>query len=347
MDLLQRLGIHTLGAFAALPHVDVASRFGPVGERAWRLASGMDVRPPQTRVPPPDLVVRTDLDPPVERVDTAAFVAKAMAETFHERLAERGLACTRVSIEAETVDGVQLARLWRHERSGNTGGLTSQNLADRVRWQLDGWLQRRAVADAKADATDERLTGGIVMLRLVPDEVVADEGRQLGLWGGSSAADERASRAFARVQGLLGPDAVCIPVLTGGRRPGDLVTLVPWGDERVAPPTAANPWPGRLPTPLPTVVYPMPLTCTVLDATGAPVGVSGRGEVSAPPTRLAVGVERVRAVTTWAGPWPLEERWWDLQSARRQARMQIVTDDMRAYLVVLEGGSWWIEAEYA
>ena len=382
VELLQRLGIATLGAFAALPKASVVARFGPVGERAWRLACGLDSRPPLTRVPPPDLVVITELDPPVERVDTAAFIAKSMAEELHARLASHGLACTRVSIEAQTTDGLELARLWRHERAGAAGGLTAQNLADRVRWQIEGWLQARSLADQRAMRADgsrdvshngsrgglrandlsdlpERLTGGLTVLRLVPDEVVPDEGRQLGLWGGSSARDERASRAFARVQGLLGPDAVCTPVLVGGRRPGDAVILVPWGDERVASAasgtrsgiSAEQPWPGRLPSPLPTIVYPLPLPVKVLDATGGSVRVSRRGELMSTPVSMVTESSRSRSiergVVNWAGPWPLEEKWWDLQAARRQARMQLITDDKRAYLVVVEGGEWWIEAEYA
>jgi protein ImuB len=39
--------------------------------------------------------VQAELDPPIERVDTAAFAAKALAEQLHEGLARRGLACTR------------------------------------------------------------------------------------------------------------------------------------------------------------------------------------------------------------------------------------------------------------
>ena len=362
VELLQRLGITTLGSFAALPHVDVVARFGPVGERAWRLARGLDARPIQTRTPPPELTIQTELDPPVDRVDTAAFIAKTMAEELHGRLAHNGLACTRVSIEAETTDGVHLARLWRHERAGVTGGLTAQNLADRVRWQIDGWLQQRFLLDQKdmraegmklRDISDlpERLTGGLTVLRLVPDEVVPDEGRQLRLWGGTSAADERASRAFARVQGLLGPDSVTTPVLTGGRRPVDLVVLVPWGDERATPPTAKQPWPGRLPSPLPTTVHLLPPHVEILDTHGQLVQVTRRGELSAPPASLVLESDKntftSHPIVDWAGPWPLEEKWWDPQSARRQARMQIVTDTTCAYLVVAEGGSWWLEGEYA
>ena len=34
------------------------------------------------------------------------------------------------------------------------------------------------------------------------------------------------------VQGLLGPESVVTPVLTGGRNADDQIRLVPWGDER-------------------------------------------------------------------------------------------------------------------
>src|SRR5256885_1453317 len=44
-DLLHRLGIRTLGAFAALPPEAVLARFGTDGLRAHRLANGQDERP--------------------------------------------------------------------------------------------------------------------------------------------------------------------------------------------------------------------------------------------------------------------------------------------------------------
>ena len=366
VDLLKRLGIRTLGDLAALPQIDVASRFGPLGERAWRLAAGLDARAVTPRKPPPDVVVETELDPPVNRVDTAAFVAKALAEELSDRLAEHGLACTRISIEAETERGDRLARLWRHERAGAAGGLTAAGLADRVRWQLDGWLHR---LNEIGDDRSEDSQGGITLLRLVPDEVVPETGRQLGLWGGAGAADERAARVFARVQGLLGPDAVCTVHEVGGRRPSDLLQFVPWGDQRETPSTTDQPWPGSLPAPHPTVVHPLPLPAGVFDANGNAVRVGGRGEPSADPVTLHLpGPSELRGlpgpsdprglpgpsesrgralpIVQWAGPWPLDERWWDLASHRRQARMQVVTGDGDAHVVVLEGGSWWIEASY-
>jgi protein ImuB len=340
--LLGRLGLRTLGAFAALPPADVVARFGALGARAHRLARGLDPRAPQARVPPPDLLVTTELDPPVDRVELAVFTARALAEELHERLAGRGLTCTRVRIEAETEHGESLSRLWRHERAGAAGGLTAGALADRVRWQLDGWL--------RAPGAGARPRGALVRLQLVPDEVVPDDGRQLGLWGGVSAADERAARGFARLQGLFGPEAVTVPVPAGGRSAAELVTLVPWGDDRgAARGDPRPPWPGRLPSPLPVVVHDPPRPGAVADASGRPVTVPGRGLSSAPPATVSVGdVDGGApvAIVAWAGPWPVDERWWDLGAHRRRARFQLLTAGGSAYLAVLEAGSWWVEATY-
>ncbi|HAP77735.1 MAG TPA: hypothetical protein DCR14_16845, partial [Acidimicrobiaceae bacterium] len=75
-------------------------------------------------------------------------------------------------------------------------------------------------------------------------------------------------------------------------------------------------------------------------------GVSGRGAISAAPATLldSQGEQRVSA---WAGPWPVEEHWWDTARARRMARLQVLTDAGRLVLLALEGGQWWLTAEYA
>lgn len=360
IDVLTRLGLRTLGAVAALPAADLVARFGLDGQAAHRLARGLDERPPDTRIPAPVLRCEAELDPPADRVDTAAFVAKALADDLHARLDHLGLACTRVAILAETEHGESLERLWRHE-----GALTPGAIADRVRWQLDGWLTGSAA---------HRPTSGITLLALVPDEVVAATGRQLGFWGGESAADERAVRAIARVQGLLGTDAVTVPEWRGGRGPADQVVRVPAhavdldGPRPAArPDSVAPPWPGRLPAPAPSTVHPEPFPVEVVDAAGEPVQVSGRGLVSAAPAHMSSssgsgsssgssgpvgsgGASRNRApghdVVAWAGPWLADERWWDPPAHRRRARFQVATADGRAHLLAVEGGRWWVEATY-
>ncbi|TDC68033.1 DNA polymerase Y family protein, partial [Micromonospora sp. KC606] len=224
-DLLRRLGVRTLGDFATLPAGDVLARFGFDGALAHRLAGGRDDRPLAVRQPPVDLAVTADHDEPLDRVDVAAFAARALAERLHDRLAAHGLACTRLGIEAVTAHGQELHRVWRHD-----GLLTAAAIADRVRWQLDGWLSG---STGRAGARPARPTAGIVRLRLVPDGVLARSGLQPGLWGEAGEERERAHRALSRVQGILGPEAVVTAVLGGGRSPADQTRLVPWGDERL------------------------------------------------------------------------------------------------------------------
>jgi protein ImuB len=353
-DLLVRLGLRTLGDLAALPAPAVLARFGTDGAAAHRLARGLDERPLAARTPPPDMTVTVELDPPAERVDAAAFAGKALADRLHARLGERGWACTVVAIEAQTDHGETLVRRWRHD-----GALTPAAISDRVRWQLDGWI------------SSGRTTAGVTLLRLRPEEICLDHGRQLDLWGVAAASDDRAARGLARVHGMLGPQGVSTVVLVGGRDPASQVRLVPWGDLRPpapATPGAAHrgapsstrggrgsdpasrrrsepaPWPGRLPDPAPAVVYGRPLAVDVLDADGHPVTVTGRGVAAAAPAVLVTGGTPA-AVEAWAGPWPAEQRWWDSDASRR-ARFQLAVTGGAVHLVARRGGRWWLEATY-
>jgi protein ImuB len=328
-DLLMRLGIRTLGDLAGLPGPSVLGRFGPEGAAAHRLARGLDDHPLEARIPPPDLVVQAELDPPEERVEATAFVAKSLADDLLVRVESMGLAFSKVAIEVETEHGEHLVRHWRHE-----GALTAVALSERARWQIEGWLARGSP------------TGGLILLRLTPEEVRPDRGRQLGFWGGVADVDARAARSFARVQGMLGPEAVMTAVLAGGRGFADQVRLVPWGDERDASADAASrPWPGRLANPSPAAVHSPAPPAEVLDAGGEPVEVSSRGTISAAPAAVSIQGGPWNAVAAWAGPWPLEERWWE-NRGRRRARLQVVLDDGEAHLLTRESGRWWVEATY-
>ncbi len=340
--LLKRLGLGTLGDFAALPARDVASRFGDAGECAHRLARGLDSRPLAASPPPADLSVTQEFDPPEARAEPVVFAAKALAEQLHAGLAARGLTCVRVQVRATWADGRESSRLWRHD-----GLLSAAGVADRVRWQLDGWRPTpgdRAPGDGAGNA-EQYPQGGIAMLRLAPDLLIRTTGQQLALWGETVVSD-RVARAAMRIQAMLGHEAVLRPVLGGGRNVSDQVTPIPFGEKTEPRLAADQPWPGRVIGPAPGLVYPAAREAEVTDDAGEIVTVSGRCVVSAAPARLAVPGEAPRRVTGWAGPWPLSERWWDPGAARRRARFQLATDDGRAWLAMAQDGRWLIEAGY-
>ena len=217
VDLLQRLGLRTLGAFAALAPRDVLARFGPAGAWAHRQAGGRDDRPVAARRPPVEFSATLDLEPALDRVDQIAFSARGLVEQFVGDLGAHGLACTCLELQALTENGEETVRRWRH-----TGVLSSVDVLDRIRWQLEGWLN---------GSGGSRPTGGVSKLRLVPIETVPTGAHQQALWGGSGVEDERAQRALARVQTLLGHGSVLTPVLDGGRDPGQRTRYVAWGDD--------------------------------------------------------------------------------------------------------------------
>jgi len=351
--LLGRLGLSTLGDLAALPAASVLARFGVDGACAHRLASGLGEHAAAPTPPPPDFDETCELDPPATRVDEATFAAKALADRLLARLDELGLACTQVVVEAETEHGERLTRCWRHE-----GALTPAALVARVRWQLDAWVtgatsvrEPGIPARSECDHEMEEATSGITFIRLAPNRVVPASARQLGFWGGDAAAYDRAERALARLQGMLGQDAVVTAVACGGRTPAERVRWVPWGEPRDdAPAGAEQPsWPGAVPEPPPARVHVPPVPAELLDASGDPITVSARGEASAEPAQVQCGVlpDGGGRVSAWAGPWAHDLRWWDRICRRRRALWQVVIDgDDVACLVAVESGRAAVEAVY-
>jgi protein ImuB len=351
-DLLWRMGIRTIGQFAALSSTDVASRFGGDAIVAHRFARGEPARGPSGREPPRELDAVMNCDPPVDRVDAAAFAGRSLAGELHRSLESAGVGCTRLAIHAVTANGEELQRVWRCAEP-----LTEDATADRVRWQLDGWLNRRGAG--------QRPTAPITTLSLHPVEVVSAAALQLPLWGSSGDDDRlRARRALVRVQGLLGPEAVQVPVLSGGRGPAERITFTPLGDEPVPRADPSQPWPGQLPEPAPTVLLDDPVD--LLDADGNPVRVTSRGLFSTAPARLAAAPsadprvvallsagDRTGALSWWAGPWPVDERWWDPGQVKygRTARVQVLLggDDRaggRAMLLCYRQRRWYLEGVY-
>ena len=378
VDLLQRLGLRTLGALAELPAGSVHARFGRLGTWAHLLANGRDERPPARRRPEADLVATAELDPPLDRVDQTTFAGRRLAERLHDDLVARGVACGRLEVAATTDDGTVLARTWRTDLGG-WGGLTPARITDRIRWQLEGWLSGPAATDREHPVTLVRLT--LTALDVLP--AAAEQGR---LWGGPSGGDLRAHRALERVQGMLGGSGVLVGTLAGGRDVREQVHLRAWGEQTDPPRPVDRPWPGRLPEPAPATVLTVPRRVELRDTTGTAVryderiGLVGEPAVvvwppdeptndggrstddeSAGPrggagmrSRAVGGGRDVRssAVVGWAGPWPVCERWWTAEpvapaGAAVRAYLQVALDDGSGLLLVgTPGEGWTCEAAY-
>ncbi|MEV6286943.1 hypothetical protein [Kribbella sp. NPDC051770] len=226
-DLLRRLGLRSLGAFAQLPPTEVLTRFGPDGAFAHRLARGDDDRAVVAREVPPELIRTLDFEPPVDRVDQVAFAVRTVADELVARLTALGLVCTTLRLEVGTDSGRVHEREWLHPR-----WFAPTDIVDRVRWQLQG--------SGTAD-----LTSPVTRLRLIPERVDPVGAHADTLWG--TGPDERIHRALSRVQSMLGHGAVVTPVITGGRSYKDRQSHIPWGDPLIPVRDPTSPWPGALP----------------------------------------------------------------------------------------------------
>ncbi|UFS60320.1 DNA polymerase Y family protein [Subtercola endophyticus] len=389
--LLRRLGMPTLGDFAALDFRDVRARFAEAGVHAHTLASGSDVRRVVPRLPPQLRDVEMSFEPPLELVDQITFAFRTAAERFVAELTQALLVCTSILVELHTENGAMHERSWGHPR-----WFSASDVVDRIRWQVQG----------RTGAGNGALGSAITKVRVVPQEFDSIGNYEAGLWG--STPDDRVHHGLSRVQSLLGHEGVVTASIGGGRGLAERQVLVPWGDAvvaqdaagqraagqhtagaagrpragakgavtksaaarvagRVAGPKGAGasaaapkgakavppPWPGAVPLPAPSTVFERPQAVTVRGAGGESITVSQRGVLSGIPNLFlpvadepGAPVERLRPLEAWAGPWPVQERWWDAEKARAFHRFQVVDASGTAWLLALHDRRWWAEARY-
>jgi protein ImuB len=321
-DLLIRLGVRTLAAFAAFDETQVQARLGERGVRLRALAGGADSSPVTPSPPPPELERAIAFEPPLDSADQVAFAVRTTAEAFIAAVDVAGLVCTEVRIELTDEEGGRSERVWQHPAC-----FSAAEIVDRVRWQLEG----------------AGLSARVARVQIAPEAVDAANRHQPGLFGRGS--DERLHHALSRVQALLGHTGVVTPAIGGGRWLAERQVLVPWGDRGPSPEVRSRPWPGSLPRPRPTTVFPRPVPVEVRAADGGPVEVDDRGVLtSAPDVLLTDGT--TNTVVAWTGPWPIKEREWDATRRRRAERFQVLDDEQNAWLLVREDGRWWAEGRY-
>lgn len=341
VSLLQRLGLYRFGDVATLSEADLIARLGAFGRDLFRLAHGMDRHPPLTVAPPPDRVCSHQFDSPVESRDAVLAIVDQLATAVVGHLVAHGLSVVRLHVSLESDHGERSERMWYRADGWSAGAIVES-----VRWQLDAWVQHDAP------------TSGVVGVRLSPEQMVVDVGRQASLWGGERDGDRHAQRAIRRVVDMHGAESVTIPTWRGGRDPArwfefvrsDAVDLERRVVREVAMPVT---WRGSLPSPAPSLVFDAAPDAhiDVHGTDGRSVGVTSRHTMSDEPAVVRMG-SATYDVLAWAGPWPVEERWWDAQRARRAVRLQLLlrergTEQTRAMIAVLEHHVWRRAAWYA
>ncbi|CAB4764293.1 MAG: hypothetical protein F2712_04795 [Actinobacteria bacterium] len=361
ISLLERLGLNTLHDVCALSESVLAGRFGELGVELHRLSRG-DEQYPLAVVPhPPEHLCIEKFDEPVSDQQIIINSVQRMAVAFTEYYSVHGSVCVRIVISFESEAGKRSERLWYRPQ-----GLTTSAIIENAKWQLEAWLASQLAADISGDPESHALENyalenyGLVRVQLIADEVRTDTAQQLRLWGGSTQTDETATQAIGRLSELLGSSAVQVAKWQGGRDVLDSYELVSAthaqtiGSASSHEQISAQKWRGALPNPSPSVVYSEPIQVQINDQFGKLLSVSARHELSASPVSVIIGSTHYK-VNSWAGPWPVEERWWDSARSRRLVRLQLVCEKITAdsvpqilaMLAILEHGEWTVAAIYS
>ena len=297
VSLLERLGLYRFGDVAALSEADLIARFGAFGRDLSRLSRGLDRHPPLVVAPPPDRVCTLQFDTPVESRDAVVAASDDLAVGLVDHLAANGLAMVRLHVLINSDHGERSERMWYRSE-----GFTARAIVESVRWQMDAWI------------THDVPTSGVVSLRLSPEQMVVDAGRQAALWGGVRDGDRHAQRAVRRVADMNGAESVTVPAWRGDRDPArsfefvrsDAVDLERRATGDVVD-LAAGEWRGALPSPAPSLVFDASSNAPeidVVDASGGAVAVDARHVMSGDPSVVCIGERRYDVVA-----WPGRGRW--------------------------------------
>ena len=192
--------------------------------------AGREARTPR-RPSPPHSAARASRPtcpskPALDSVEAITLSVRTTAERFVAQLAHRQLVATRVRVEAESDGVICSSRTWLHPRH-----FAARDIVDRVHWRLQS---ADVGGSLRARKDSGRVRAPIDLIRFVPEvvESAAAHGEAV-----RHRVGRPGRRGVARVQGMIGFDAVRRPVLQGGRSPAARQALVPWAS---APSTCAR-----------------------------------------------------------------------------------------------------------
>ena len=348
ISVFQHLGLRTLGNVVDLGEMALTDRFGVAGKHVFAIATGQDVDlfVPSTGHTP--IVVVCDLDNMAHHALSDAMndssIVVAMAEDsihqFIHQVSIQGLQCLRLRINCETDYGEHNERIWC-----DTRGFTEKSIVERLTWQLHHWLR-------SVDNHDHP-TSYITAVTLEALECRDLSAEAVTLWDVRSDNTERVVRALARVVVADEKARITVPVWRGGRDvstfdavDASMFDLHIDDDRRWKVETE---WNGGVPAPRPMTLYDSAIPIFLCDELSRPVVVTGRHELSSSPAVVRFSDGTLWTIAMWAGPWPVEERWWDPQRWRRHARLQVLAsrgEDTIAWLLSVESRQWKIVAAY-
>ncbi len=317
MNTLHRWGVRTLGDFARLPADRTASRLGPAGAAAHRAARGVDSEPLSPFHQPPTLHEGMELEWPVVTIEPLLYALRQSLERTRKRLEREDLACALLELELGLEpEGAEHRTIRLPAPTRDVDALLAL-----TRLELESNPPRAAVVAFLTIAHPDRPRRG-----------------QLTLFGAPEISPDALAGSLARLAARLGPDRVGSPRPVDGHLP-ERYDNVPF-EPPPAPTIRQPPRRGRGLLVVRVLRPPVPIEVITEEENfgfppahpGRSPGAEGReirnskSDIRHPDGTLrlvsvaseAGATPRIQGlVRVAAGPWALEEGWWNEQPVER------------------------------
>jgi protein ImuB len=277
IETLKRWGIHSCGAFAALPEVAIVERLGQKGLHWWRLARGADDQPLIAKDFPSSFEEHMDLDSPVDLLEPLLFVLNRLLEQLCARLRMHILAIgeIKVTLTLERNDSPNKEPLF-HIRT--------------LRLPVPARDSKLLLKLLQLDLEKHPPSLPVTSVRMLSAPVKA-RSQQLGLFLPLSPDPERLEITLARIQSTVGEGRVGAPVLLDTHSPNAFQQ-----NRFVLPEMKEKPSITEKQTTVAMRIYRPPLPASVEFREGKPVLLHCEGARS--------------QVLAFAGPWRTKGAWW-------------------------------------
>lgn len=200
LELLEALGLETVGELAELEPEGVESRLGAEGVRAHRWARGLDDgrEGPASSMAAAEWTVEVELPGPTETLEPLFFLLKSCLDHLSNALAAEGLCIQKLGLMIETEDGPE-RRTVRPARPTRQVGM----LLALCRGALEG----------------TQLPGRAVGITVTAEEVAPALAEQADLFDVAQPDPDALAAALTRLQGRWGLDSVVRPSTVDSHRP--------------------------------------------------------------------------------------------------------------------------------
>ncbi len=226
-EVLQTMGLQTVGELAALTATSLELRFGAAGLAARDLARGIDPRGPLTCGGPSARLVELALEPPAQTLDALVFGARAALVTLLRTLKAQGSQVARLRLHFK-LDGV-------HAPTSREAGLSRPTTRLGPLVELCRAVLERLTLPAPVVAV------GVEVI----EKVQSARGDQGNLFRSRFKDSDALDAALSRIRARCGTDSVARPLPVDDHRPEAQGTWVADGlvvlDNPPAPPPLPDP----------------------------------------------------------------------------------------------------------